>query len=182
MQLYCRDLILIHCSPLHYYLFITLIVDAFYIRWGNNVCLAGEINLYSGHIVESNNANNADGNYLCLPDAHNAYPPQTQNPVLNLEDIKDAKGNTIPCAACAAASRSAVFTYPDNSVCPSGWNAEYTGYLAANPKWPGENICVDITYGTQLSQTPCDGLAVITKGALNSYGSAAALACVVCSI
>ena len=70
----------------------------------------------------------------------------------------------------------------DSSVCPTGWNAEYIGYLAANPKWPGENICVDITYGIQLSQTPCDGLAVITKSPVIPYGSAVAVSCVVCSI
>ena len=135
--------------------------------------------MYPGHIVVSSNANNAQGNYLCLPDAN---PPQAQSLLLKLVDVTDSNGNTIPCAAISVAGPSAVFTYPDSSVCLTGWNAEYTGYLAANPKWPGENICVDITYGIQLSQTPCDGLAVITKSPVIPYGSAVAVSCVVCSI
>ena len=130
----------------------------------------------------SNNANDADGDYLCLPDAHNSYPPQTLGPLLNLEDVTDSNGKIIPCAACAAAGRSAVFTYPDNTVCPNGWYAEYSGYYAANPKWPGENICVDTTFGSQLSQTPCNNLAVIAKGPFSAYGLSDIASCVVCSI
>ena len=146
------------------------------------MCPAGGIKAYSGHIVESNNANDADGNYVCLPDANNAYPPQVSGPLLNLEDTKDNNGKTIPCAACAAIGRSAVLIYPDNSMCPNGWRAEYSGYYAANPKWPGENICVDTTVGTELSQAPCNGLAVIAKGPFNSYSSSDIVSCVVCTI
>ena len=155
-------------------------LDAFYIHWGSNVCPAGETKAYSGHIVESSIINDADGNYLCLPDAQSAYPQQALGARLNLEDTKDTNGKTIPCAACAAIGRSAVLIYPDNSMCPNGWHAEYSGYYAANPKWPGENICVDTTIGTQLSKTPCEGLAVIAKGPFNA--SSDIVSCVVCTI
>ena len=155
-------------------------IDAFYIHWGSKVCPTGESNLYSGHIVMSNNANDADGNYLCLPDAHNAYPPQTYGPLLNLQDVTDSNGNIIPCSACAVNGRSALFTYPDNSACPTGWYVEYSGYYAANPKWPGENICIDVSLGTQLSHTPCNNLAVIAKGLY--YGYSDIVSCVVCSM
>ena len=145
------------------------------------MCPAGETNVYSGHIVVSNNANDADGNYLCLPASHDAYTPQTQSPLLNLKDafVTGSDGVTIPCAACSASGRSAVFTYPDNSVCPAGWKAEYSGYYAANPKWPGENICIDGTIGTQLS---CSNLAVIVKGSLDANGYSNVVSCVVCTI
>ena len=123
-----------------------------YIRWGNNACPAGETNVHSGHIVESSNANDANGDYLCLPDAHNAYPPQTQAPLLNSKDVTDSYGKTVPCVACLASGRSTVFTFPDNIVCPHGWTAEYVGYEAANPKWPGQNLCVDTYLGDKLSQ------------------------------
>ena len=148
------------------------------------MCPAGESNVYSGHIVVSNNAKDADGDYLCLPDAHNSYPPQTQSPLLNLEDVTDANGNAVPCVACLASGRSTVFTFPDNTVCPYGWYAEYVGYEATNPKWPGENICVDTNYGSKLSQSPCNNLAVIAKGALNAYSYATqdVVSCVVCSM
>ena len=134
--------------------------------------------MYSGHIFESNNA---DGNYLCLPDTQDGST-QAENPFLNAEEIKDAYGNIIPCAACSASGRSAIFTYPDNSACPAGWTAEYSGHYATNPKWPGENICVNCIVSTQLSQTPGGGLAVIAKGSFNSYESINVVACVVCSI
>eukprot|EP00731_Ephydatia_muelleri_P001325 Em0001g1325a len=154
--------------------------NAFYIHWGSKVCPTGESNLYSGHIVMSNNANDADGNYLCLPDAHNAYPPQTYGPLLNLQDVTDSNGNIIPCSACAVNGRSALFTYPDNIACPNGWYVEYSGYYAANPKWPGENICIDVSLGTQLSHTPCNNLALIAKGLY--YGYSDIVSCVVCSM
>ena len=93
-------------------------------------------------------------------------------PLLNLEDVTDANGHTIPCVACLASGRSTVFTFPDNTVCPYGWYAEYVDYEATNPKWPGENLCVDTNYGSKLSQSPCNDLAVIAKGALNAYSYA----------
>ena len=155
-----------------------------YIRWGNNACPAGETNVHSGHIVESSNANDANGDYLCLPDAHNAYPPQTQAPLLNSKDVTDSYGKTVPCVACLASGRSTVFTFPDNIVCPHGWTAEYVGYEAANPKWPGQNLCVDTYLGDKLSQAPCNNLAVIAKGPLNAYSYAPqnVVSCAVCSI
>ena len=149
------------------------------------MCPTGETNVYSGRIVENNNAKDVDGDYTCLPDAKNAYPPQTQSPLLNLEDVTDANKKTVPCVACLATGRSTVFTFPDNTVCPYGWSTEYVGYEAANPNWPGENLCVDTSFGAQLSQSPCNGLAVIAKSASSAYTDTplyTIVSCVVCSI
>ena len=107
-----------------------------------------------------------------------------KNPLLNLKDVTDSYGKTVPCVACLASGRSTVFTFPDNTVCPYGWTTEYVGYEAANPKWPGQNLCVDTYFGDKLSQTPCNNLAVIAKGPLNaySYQPQDVVSCVVCSI
>lgn len=138
--------------------------------------------MYTGHIVVSSNAYDADGNYLCLPDVGNAYPPQTYAPLLNVKDVKDSYGKTIACAGCSASGRSAVLIVPDSAACPTGWYTEYTGYYAANPKWPGENICVDASFGAQLSLASCNNLAVIAKGPFQAYGYSDVVTCLVCSI
>ena len=77
-----------------------------YIRWGSKDCLNGEVNLFIGHIVVSDNLKDVDGDYICLPNEHNQYPTRIQNAKLNLEDVNDAKGKNIPCAACVVRDRS----------------------------------------------------------------------------
>ena len=129
-------------------------------------------------MVVSSNANDAEGDYLCLPTAN---LPQTPSALLSLEDVTDANGNTVPCAGSLASGQSTVFTFPDTTICPSGWSTEYVGYLAANPNWPGENVCVDTSIGAQLSQSPCKNLAVIKKSAKNAY-TLNVVSCVVCSL
>ena len=156
-----------------------------YIHWGSNGCLQGEVNLFVGHIVVSNNLKNADGDFICLPNDHNPYPQRIQNAKLNLEDVNDAKGKNIPCAACVVRDRSIVFTFVDTIACPKNWVAEYVGFLSANPEYPGENICVDLGTSNGLLSNPGKDLAVIATGSYNAYDpykQQDAVSCVVCSI
>ena len=156
-----------------------------YIHWGSNECLKDEVNLFVGHIVSSNNRKNADGDFLCLPNNHNPYPQRIKNAKLNLEDINDANGKNIPCAACVAKDRSIVFTFADTTTCPKNWFVEYVGLLAANPEYPGENICVDTDTSNALLKYAGKDLAVIATGSYNAYDpykEQDAVSCVVCSI
>ena len=154
-----------------------------YIRWGNSKCPAGETIVYSGKIVQSKNTKGVDGNYLCLPGAHNDDQLRAQSSPLTMEYVTDANKKTFPCVACFASGRSTVFTFPDNTICPLGWYAEYIGYKATNPKWPRENLCIDTYFGDKLRQSPCNKLALIAKDDLITYSSETqnAVSCVVCS-
>ena len=108
-----------------------------YIRWGSKDCLNGEVNLFDGHIFVSNNLKDVGGDYICLPNEHNPNPTRIQNAKLNLEDVNDAKGKNIPCAACVVRDRSIIHTFVDTTTCPKRWSVEYVGFLAANPENPG---------------------------------------------
>ena len=156
-----------------------------YIKWGSKDCLNGEVNLFSGHIVVSDNLKDVDGDYICLPNDHNAYPTRIQNAKLRLEDVNDAKGKNIPCAACVVKDRSIIFTFTDTTTCPQKWSVEYVGFLASNPENPGENICVDTATSNGLLNYPSKDLAVIATGSYNAYDAYKqqdAVSCVVCSI
>ena len=156
-----------------------------YIYWGSNECLNGEANLFVGHIASSSNRNDAYGDFVCLPNDHNPYPQRIRNAKLNLEDINDANGKNIPCAACVVKDRSIVYTFTDTTTCPKNWFVEYVGLLAANPEYPGENICVSSDTGNALLSYPAKDLAVIAIGSYNAYDlykEQDAVSCVVCSI
>ena len=156
-----------------------------YIKWGNSECLWGEVNLYAGHIVASHNLKDVVGDYICLPNERNPNPTRIQNAKLRLEDVNDANGKNIPCAACVVKDRSIIFTFTDTTTCPPKWAVEYVGFLAANPENPGVNICVDTATSNGLLNYPSKDLAVIATGsykAYDAYKQQDAVSCVVCSI
>ena len=141
--------------------------------------------MYAGHIVASNNRNDAEGDYICLPNERNQYPTRIQNAKLNLEDVNDANGKNIPCAACVVKDRSIIFTFVDTTTPPQKWSVEYVGLLAANPENPGENICVDTATSNGLLNYPAKNLAVIATEsykAYDAYKQQDAVYCVVGSI
>ena len=187
------------CKPIHLHactctcicthackcLFIDCTGSKLYIKWGNSECLWGEVNLFAGHIVVSDNLQNVDGDYICLPNERNPYPTRIQNAKLNLEDVNDANGKNIPCAACVVRDRSIIFTFTDTTTCPQKWSVEYVGLLASNPENPGVNICVDTATSNGLLNNPSKDLAVIATGSYNAYDAYKqqdAVSCVVCSI
>eukprot|EP00731_Ephydatia_muelleri_P013224 Em0007g534a len=156
----------------HYHIFYdrACIGSELYIKWGSRNCLNGEINLFVGHIVTSNNLKDVDGDYICLPNEHNAYSTRIQNAKLRLEDVNDANGKNIPCAACRVVrDRSIIFTFTDTTTCHQKWSVEYVGFLAANPENPGENICVDTATSNGLLNNPSKDLAVIATGSYSAY-------------
>ena len=150
---------------------------SFYITWGNIECAAGDTNVYLGYVVRSTNINaDVDGDHICLPipRASISRPQVVKNAELTLVDTSDASGNQIPCAGCLV-KESVVITYLDRRICPYGFNMKYAGFLAANPKNPGVNICVHADIGADLALHPSDSLAVIR----NVDGQV--VTCVVCS-
>ena len=166
-------------------LFIDCTGSKLYIKWGNSECLWGEVNLFAGHIVVSDNLQNVDGDYICLPNERNPYPTRIQNAKQRLEDVNDANGKNIPCAACVVRDRSIIFTFTDTTTCPQKWSVEYVGLLASNPENPGVNICVDTATSNGLLNNPSKDLAVIATGSYNAYDAYKqqdAVSCVVCSI
>ena len=166
------------------YSIIIIAGPAFYITWGSNQCANKEqTSLYIGSVYTGRNANSADSDYICLPSDLSAAPTPAalliRNANLTLQDTNNADGIYIACVACLITDRSIVVTLPGKSICPTGFNVEYAGYLAANPRSPGNNICVHANAGVDLVKRPSDTLAVIMKG--RGY-SADAVACAVCSI
>ena len=160
-----------YCRTRHYHIFYDRACTGseLYIKWGSRNCLNGEINLFVGHIVTSNNLKDVDGDYICLPNEHNAYSTRIQNAKLRLEDVNDANGKNIPCAACVVRDRSIIFTFTNTTTCHQKWSVEYVGFLASNPENLGENICVDTATSNGLLNNPSKDLAVIATGSYNAY-------------
>ena len=159
--------------------------SSFYNTFGSSECAEGETNLYAGHVAMSSNGNNAYGGFVCVSSSARpivSTPARRQATVdsgLTMVDVTDANGNQIPCAGCVTSDESVVITYPDSMICPAGFNMKYAGFLAANPKSPGNSICVHADIGVDLVLNPSDSLAVVSK--VNAY-SANAVTCVVCSL
>ena len=175
----------VYVSISSYSALIAYVGSQLYIKWGNSECQWGEVNLFVGHIVASNNLKDVDGEYICLPNERKSYPTRIQNARLNLKNVNDAIQMNIPCAACVVRDRSIIFTFTDTTTCPPKWAVEYVGLLAANPENPGENICVDTATSNVLVNYPSKDLAVIATGsysAYDAYKQQDAVSCVVCSI
>eukprot|EP00731_Ephydatia_muelleri_P013226 Em0007g536a len=149
-----------------------------YIKWGSKDCLNGEVNLFSGHIVTSNNLKDVDGDFICLPTDHNAYPTRIQNAKLRLEDVNDAKGKSIPCAACVVRNRSIIFTFTDTTTCPQKWSCGSTWDSWRQTQRIQEmNICVDTATSNGLLNYPSKDLAVIATGSYNALRRVQAAGC-----
>lgn len=127
-------------------------------NWGLNTCPAGEAVLYTGRAANARSSRDGATNVFCfLYEPVHANGPLA-NPLLvaNVIALKENKKTSIPllCAVCSASLRPAVFVAVgrDND-CPSTWVAEYSGIIAANPKWPSDYICVNkAVAGSLLNQ------------------------------
>ena len=134
-----------------------------YTRWGSKDCPNNDKNLFSGHIVCVEN------DFVCLSDEQFRF--LTRRIQLKMEGVSDANGNNVPCAMCEVANVSIVRSMNGFITCPRSWFREYEGFMAANPDYPQEYICVDKAYTELL------------PGSLDYVGSGnARVPCIVCSV
>ena len=122
-------------------------------------------------------------NYLCMHGSpqyeaasFNTAANSVGGRVFRLQYETDATGlwrlwkvhdEDVPCAVCQSTGALATLMQPGNSVCPTGWSTEYTGYLMSAPynQKRGEYVCVDgdaealvLCTGTMADgQTAADG-------------------------
>lgn len=154
----------------------------FYFRWGSATCPG--VLLYLGEIVKARSvATEKEGGYLCL--ANNPTPSniRVEKPELATRLVNIYDKEVVPCVACAS-RRETVIVIPNTPICPPGWTLEYSGILAANPKYPVDNICVDSAEGLKLlTNKPLELSAVVEAlGYKEGYKAEPAAACAVCSI
>ena len=177
-----------------------------YIRWGRTVCPQGTSLVYTG--VAAGTKYDTEGgtsDTLCL-----AGNPQYKSGPLSSSNAAQLSGvrnevfgspatplrnrlyTYLPCALCYTTTKSTSFVLPGRYTCPSGWSAEYSGYIMT--EWTGNNrggrrdtICVDqdaeaaATKGSAhasmlfLMQVTCVGLDC------PPFNSQKPLTCAVCS-
>ena len=153
----------------------------FYFRWGSSTCPS--VLLYLGQIVNTQGSiSNREGGYLCLADNPTSSNMQVDRPELMTSLVNK---EVIPCTACAA-RRDTLVVFPNTAVCPAGWTLEYAGILAANPKFPSDNICVDNAEAAKLLASKSYQIAAVADA--SSYKDVynvklePAVDCAVCSI
>lgn len=157
----------------------------FYFRWGSATCPG--VLLYLGEIVKARSvATEKEGGYLCL--ANNPTPSniRVEKPELATRLVNIYDKEVVPCVACAS-RRETVIVIPNTPICPPGWTLEYSGILAANPKYPVDNICVDNAEAVKLLKSKSYELAAVAETLghpknVYEYKPEPAVACAVCSI
>eukprot|EP01047_Picozoa_sp_COSAG01_P085635 COSAG01_NODE_18902_length_1045_cov_1.292812_1_plen_311_part_01 len=101
----------------------------------------------------------------------------------------------VPCAVCQSTGSLATLMQPGNSVCPSGWSSEYSGFIMSAPyndNYRTEYICVDAEAEASANSATVDNSADSTHlspveiqrsngDTLEGYTSNAELTCAVCS-
>ena len=177
-----------------------------YIRWGRTVCPQGTGLVYSGVAAGTKwDTKGGTSDTLCL-----AGNPQykagdassfTASWLSGVRYYASGTSSTplshryrtyLPCALCYTTTKSTSFMLPGRYTCPSGWNAEYTGYIMTEYTYNNrggrrDTICVDqdaeeaSTKGSAhpatlyLMQVTCIGLDC------PPFDSQKPLTCVVCS-
>ena len=135
-----------------------------YIRWGRSTCPTASSLVYAGHGAggASTTTNKGGGyNYLCMhgspqyePSSFNSAANTVGGRVFRLQYETTNKGlwklwkvhnEDVPCAVCQSTGALAALMQPGNSMCPTGWSTEYTGYIMSAPHntQRGEFVCVD---------------------------------------
>lgn len=160
-------------------------------HWGLNICPANEVVLYTGRAANARSMKDGVTNVFCLPDepVHADGPLEHPQLMVNVIALKEDKKTPVPllCAVCSVPRRPAVFvSIGRENECPPDWVAEYSGIIAANPKWPTDYICVNnAVSGVLLKQWDGDLVAVALDGNSNSkypvYGGVSAVTCTVCT-
>ena len=156
----------------------------FYFRWGSSTCPS--VLLYLGQIVNTRSSiSNREGGYLCLAENPTPSNQQVERPELATKLVNIYDKHAIPCTACAA-RRDTLVVFPNTAVCPAGWTLEYAGILAANPKFPSDNICVDNASAGKLLASKSNQIAAVADASsykdVYKVKSEPAVDCAVCSI
>ncbi|XP_076455373.1 uncharacterized protein LOC143289974 [Babylonia areolata] len=125
-------------------------VGSTYIRWGHSACPATSDLVYSGVAggvwhTDSGGASN----YLCLvmtPEVDNTTRSSAHTYVYGVEyqGVPGRDNQDAVCSVCRA-PQSTTHMIPATRTCPSGWTAQYRGYLMA-ASWSEkrtEFVCVD---------------------------------------
>lgn len=132
---------------------------ALYVRWGRDDCPAGTTLVYSGFVASTHHTQPGSAvNQLCLASSPTwlGFSDANQNGallygteyqtqgygVIGLAPLNDLDAD---CALCRQPAADAMFMYPGNATCPSGWTTEYQGYLMASHYTENgrEMVCVD---------------------------------------
>ncbi|XP_033114664.1 short-chain collagen C4-like [Anneissia japonica] len=181
-----------------------------YIRWGKRACPASAELVYEG-VVGGSWYNDEGGlaDFQCLPldpVLHRPTPPTlqerrsyiygTEYNTLNFAPFRALHNRGAVCVVCRVAQRSTVLTVPGTSICPTGWLAEYDGYLMASSfenKGRQKSICVDKMAEARPNSLPVQEngamLSPIERGACDrsslpcrTYARGAELTCTVCTL
>ncbi|XP_076454535.1 uncharacterized protein LOC143289450 [Babylonia areolata] len=122
-----------------------------FIRWGHGQCPSSTSLVYSGVAGGSWYRSSGGGsNYLCL-----GMTPETEDTPLSLattglhgaeyQNVPGRDDQDVVCSVCRA-PQATTLMIPATRTCPSGWTAQYTGYLMTgywNHRGRTEFVCVD---------------------------------------
>ena len=68
--------------------------------------------------------------------------------------LRDVYQHNVPCAVCYVPTRAATIMVPAETVCPSSWTTEYSGYLTSEGEASAEGIIYHHTTASMQIQTP----------------------------
>ena len=137
-----------------------------YVAWGQTDCPAttGTEQLVQGLAAAALRSDMGSGtNYLCLPDSPSfvaATPARQQASVVGVEyvtanePLQDLNGTGVPCSVCYT-TQATQLMIPGRAVCPSGWRAEYSGYLMSSRDTPSETLQTDQSDSNFRSEYIC---------------------------
>ena len=116
--------------------------------------------MYSGRAGKKWYAHAGGGHdYQCFPDDPEygdyraavqgysyVYGVEYQHPITRLGGSTNLHDHDVPCAVCHVPTRRAKLMIPGRLTCPSGWTAEYNGYLMTEyiGHYSSSFECVDI--------------------------------------
>ncbi|XP_076091948.1 uncharacterized protein LOC143063608 [Mytilus galloprovincialis] len=177
-----------------------------YTRYGASGCSVTAAVVYKGTMAGAKHDGSGSGsNYQCLTssptyDANNGAVNSDRGYIYGMElklDTTDSTsvidlGNdesTIPCTVCQVISSKSVFMVPGLLTCPSGYAAEYTGYLASDSTdgtTSKSYICLDKDASYAGATSNNQGLLYLTEircGSLScsTFTDNAEIPCAVCS-
>lgn len=127
-------------------------ISTVYVKWGSRSCnITQAKRLYTGY-MSGPSVEGGGSNYLCLPD-HPKYKNKSPGTVDDSAEIDGVKYGTsfeakrsnrvVYCAVCETRTKVVIKTFPAMNECPTGWEIEYEGYLAAHKKPRTEHVCVE---------------------------------------
>ncbi|XP_076454957.1 uncharacterized protein LOC143289749 [Babylonia areolata] len=126
-------------------------VGSSFVRWGHGQCPSSTSLVYSGVAGGSWYKNTGGGsNFLCLgmtPEMDNTTLPSAFSGVHGAEyqAVPGRDNQDVVCSVCRA-PQATTLMIPATRTCPSGWTAQYRGYIMAGlweQKGRTDFVCVD---------------------------------------